>query len=246
MADHSSARRRPTPVCRLAFGTPRPHTPTVRTSFRLLYSLTLAVAACHPSGAAEQSAPLAAPVRPLASLTTQQLVVAPLNRLREADALGWTQQIPRAREFMRAFDDTLEAELAARGLSAGQWVYPAALVRAGRNNPSYLVDPYALAASPLRGEGAASGTRLADPLSAQLRTMIALQESARLVLIPVELWFDRTADGQGVPTVRLALVDGRTSEIRWIGDIRGNPQAAFSRDVLGGLVTHIADLFAAR
>jgi hypothetical protein len=75
--------------------------------------------------------------------------------------------------------------------------------------------------------------------------LIALQESARAVLIPVELWFDRTPDGQGVAVLRLALVDGRTAEIRWIGDVRGTPQASFSRELVTSLVAHTADLFAA-
>jgi hypothetical protein len=214
----------------------------VRSSFRYLYSLSLALAACRPSGAPEQ-APVAVPVRPLAFLAAQQVVVAPLNRLREADAMGWTREIPRSREFMRAFDDALEAELGARGLS--RWVYPAALVRARRSSPSFAVDPYALETAPLRSPAAKGGVRLADPLAGQLRTMIALQESARGVLIPVELWFDRTPDGQGVAVLRLALVDGRTTEIRWIDDVRGTPQASFSRDLVTSLVAHTADLFAA-
>jgi hypothetical protein len=220
------------------------NTPTVRPPLRLLYSLSLVLAACHPSGGAEQSAPVMAPVRPLAFLVTQQLVVAPLNRMREGDALGWTQQIPRSREFMRGFDDALQAELGARGMSS-RWVYPAALVQAGRSNPSYSIDPYSLAATPLRSPIAVAGTRVADPLAGQLRTMIALQESARTVFIPVELWFDRTPDGQGVAVVRLALVDGRTTEIRWIGDVRGTPQASFSRELVTSVVAHTADLFAA-
>jgi hypothetical protein len=215
----------------------------VRPPLRLLYSLSLALVACRPSGGAEQPAPVAEPVRPLAFLVSQQVIVAPLNRLHEADALGWTQQIPRSREFMRAFDDALQAELGARGLS--RWVYSAALVQAGRSSPSYSIDPYALAAAPLRSPAAVAGIRVADPLAGQLRTMIALQESARAVLIPVELWFDRTPDGQGVAVVRLALVDGRTTEIRWIGDVRGTPQASFSREALASLVAHTADLFAA-
>ena len=216
----------------------------MRPPFRLLYSVSLVLAACGPSGAPEQSAPVATPARPLAFLVTQQVIVAPLNRLREADALGWTQQIPRSREFMRGFDDALQAELGARGLSS-RWVYPAALVQAGRNSPAYAVDPYGLAVGPLQSPGAVAGVRVADPLAGQLRTMIALQESARAVLIPVELRFDRTPEGQGVAVVRLALVDGRTTEIRWIGDVRGTPQAGFSRELVTSLVAHTADLFAA-
>lgn len=217
----------------------------MRPPFRFFYSVSLAaLAACQSSGTPGQAAPVAQPARPLAFLVSQQVVVAPLNRLREADALGWMQQIPRSREFMRAFDDALQAELGARGLSS-RWVYPPALVQAGRNSPSYAVDPYALAAGPLQSPSAAVGVRVADPLAGQLRTMVALQESARAVLIPVELWFDRTSDGQGVAVVRLALVDGRTTEIRWIGDVRGTPQAGFSRELITSLVAHTADLFAA-
>jgi hypothetical protein len=184
------------------------------------------------------------PVRPLSGLVAQQVIVAPVNRLRETDPLGWAQQIPRSREFMRAFDDALETELGARGLKS-RWVYPAALVQAGRSNPSYSVDPYTLAAAPLLVPNAVAGTRLADPLATQLRTMIALQESARAVLIPVELRFERTGDGQGVAVVRLALVDGRVGEIRWIGDVRSAPSPTFSRAVLTSLVAHTADLIAA-
>jgi hypothetical protein len=221
----------------------KPRTPIVRQTLRLICCLPLAVAACTP-GAPEEPAPLAAPARPLAFLAPQQVIVAPLNRLREVDALGWTQQIPRSREFMRAFDDALEAELGARGLKT-RWVYPAALVRAGRSNPSYAVDPYTIAAAPLRSAEALPGVRLADPLATQLRTMIALQESARAVLVPVDLWFDRTPEGSGVAVLRLAMVDGRVGEIRWIGDIRSAPSNTFSRDLLTSLAAHTADLIAA-
>ena len=180
----------------------------------------------------------------MAALVAQQVLVTPLNRLREADALGWTQQIPRSREFMRAFDAALETELGARGLGT-RWVYPGALERAARSNPSHAVDPYALELAPLRSDDAAPGRRLADPLASQLRTMIALQESARLVLVPAELRFDRLSDGRGAAVLRLALVDGRTTEIRWIGDVRTDPTTTFSRELLTSLAARTADLIAA-
>ena len=177
-------------------------------------------------------------------LVAQPVIVAPLNRLREADALGWTQQIPRSREFMRAFDGALETELGARGLGT-RWVYSGALERAARSNPSHAVDPYALALAPLRSAEAAAGRRLADPLASQLRTMIALQENARVLMLPVELWFDRLADGRGVAVLRLAVVDGRTTEIRWLGEVRSDPTSNFSRELLTSLAARTADLIAA-
>jgi hypothetical protein len=216
----------------------------VRPTLRHLCSLSVILAACASPSGGPESSPIAAPIRPLASLITQQVVVTPLNSLREVDALGWAQQIPRSRLFMRDFDDALEAELGARGLKS-RWVFPDALVRAGRINPAYAVDPYTIAASPLRGDKVAADARLADPLASQLRTMIALQESARVILIPVELRFDKMADGRGVAVVRLALVDGRLSEVRWMGDVSSAPAATFSRDLLTSLVAHTADLIAA-
>ena len=75
------------------------------------------------------------PARPLAALTSQQVVVAPTQSLRETDALGWTAQIPRSRELLRAVDDSLRAELAARGIDK-QWVFADALERAGKLNTS--------------------------------------------------------------------------------------------------------------
>lgn len=216
----------------------------MRLTRRLLLGLPLAFAACRPPSGADEAVAPAAPVRPLSALVSQQVIVTPVNALREVDALGWTQRIPRSREFMRAFDDAFEAELGARGLKT-RWVYPEALVRAARSNPSHSVDAYMIGAASLRGAGVIAGTRLANPLATELRTMIALQESARAVLLPVELSFDRTRDGSGVAVVRLALVDARLGEVRWIGDARSDPMTTFSREILTSLVAHAADLITA-
>jgi hypothetical protein len=216
----------------------------VRLTLRLYCSLLLALAACRAPGSTQEPAPKAT-VRPLAGLVAQQVIVVPVNSLRDVDALGWTAQIPRSREFMRAFDDSLAAELGARGLGT-QWVYPAALVQSNRSNPSYSVDPYTLSAAPLRSTSMVPGSRLGNPLATQLRTLIALQESARAILIPVELYFDRAGPGAGVAVVRVALVDGRVGEIHWIGDVRSDPSPTFSRGLLSSLVAHTADLITAR
>jgi hypothetical protein len=199
--------------------------------------------ACGGSQAPETPGPIA-PSRPLAALAAQQVIVTPAHSLREVDALGWTAQIPRSREYLRSFDAALAAELAARGVQS-QWVWPADLARAARANPSYAVDPYALAAAPLRDPGVVSGTRIGDPLATQLRTMVALQERARAVLLPVELRFDKDATGQGVAVLRLALIDGRLGEVRWIGDVRGDPSPTFSHALLTSLAAHMSDLITA-
>jgi len=214
----------------------------VRTLSRLLCALSLGLAACAKP-APEPAAP-PVPARPLAALLSQQVVVAPTQALREADALGWTQQVPRSRELLRALDDSIRAELSARGINR-QWVFPEALERAERLNPSYAVNPYALDARGLMSPAVVPGTAIVGTLATQLRTMAALQESGRAVLIPVELRFDRLPSGEGVAVLHVALVDARVREVRWIGDVRSEPSPTFSRGLLSSLAAHLADLITA-
>jgi hypothetical protein len=182
--------------------------------------------------------------RPLAALAGQRVVVAPAYRVREADPLGWAAQIPRSREYLRTLDDAIGAELAERGLKT-QWVYPADLVRAMRRSPTYAVDPYTLAADPLRNPNVGPGAKLGDPLATQIRTMVALHDS-RAVLLPVELRFEKERSGQGIAVLHLALLDGRLGEVRWIGDVRSEPSTTLSPALLASLAGHLADLITAR
>lgn len=186
------------------------------------------------------------PVRPFAALVAQQVVIAPTHSLRETDPLGWTKQVPRSRELLRALDDAIQKELGERGI-ARQWIFPADLVRAAKANPSYGQDPYALGAGPLRSGDIPPGTPVGSPLMMQLRTMVALQENARAVLLPVELRFERdTTPRMGVAVLRLALLDGRLGEVRWIGDVRSEPSATFAREpLLKSIAVRFADLITA-
>lgn len=218
----------------------------MRTALRHLCILSLLLAACGAPAAEAPAAAPAAAVRPFASLLAQQVLVVPTHALRETDPMGWAAQVPRSRELMRALDDAIVRELAARGITR-QWVFPADLVRAARANPSYGQDPYALAAGGLRTGAIAPGSSVGNPLVMQLRTMVALQENARAVLMPVELRFDRdAASGQGLAILRVALLDGRLGEVRWIGDVRSDPVPAFSRDtLLASVAARLADLITA-
>jgi hypothetical protein len=67
------------------------------------------------------------------------------------------------------------------------------------------------------------------------------------VLLPIELRFEPdTTAGLGVAVLRLALVDGRLGEIRWIGNVRSDPSPTFSRaTLLASIAVHLADLIAA-
>ena len=210
---------------------------------RLLSVLSVGLVACAKP-APEPAAP-PVPVRPLATLVSQQVVVVPVQALRETDALGWTAQVPRSRELLRAVDDSIRAELAARGIDK-QWVFPDALERASRLNPSYAVDAYTLDARGLTSPTMVAGTRLDGALATQLRTIVALQESARAVLVPSELRFDRLPSGEGVAVLHVALVDARMGDVRWIGDVKSDSSPTFSRGLLSSLAAHLADLITAR
>lgn len=221
------------------------HHTIVTRSLRQLCISAMLLAACHGSKPAEDASPVEQPVRPLAQLASQRVIVTPTYYLVGGDALGWAAQLPKGREYQRTVDDEIAAVLAERGLKT-QWLYPADLLRATRANPTYAVDPYSLGANILRGKDVVSGTRLTDPLVTQLRTMIALQEGARAVLVPVEIRFEKAGTtGQGVAALKVALLDGRLGDVRWIGTVRSDPAPAYSHAVLTSLAAHFADLFTA-
>jgi len=234
-------RRRLAPAPRLAFRHFHPR--SVRTLPRLLCSLPLVLACGGQQGSQTQTAP--PPVsRPLAWLAGQRIVLTPVYRIREGDAMGWAAQIPRSREFLRALDTAIAGELAQRGLEK-QWVYPADLARSTRASPTYTVDPNALAVEPLRNPGLAQGGKIGDPLATQLRTIIAMHDS-RMVLLPVELRFDRDKSGQGIAVLRAVLVDARIGDIRWVGEASSDPSPTFSRALLASVASHFADLITIR
>lgn len=229
---------------RLTFTQP-PNTRPVHRSLRLLCSFTLLLAACHGGkGSEEVPSPAEPSLRPLAQLAAQRVIVTPSFGLVTGDALGWSAQIPKSREYLRLLDDEIAAALAERGLKS-QWIYPADLVRAMKGSPTYAVDPYTLGVGVLRNSGIVSGTRLGDPLATQLRTMIALQDDARAVIVPAELRFEKEPTGQGVAVLRVALLDGRLGDVRWIGSVRSDPADKLSRAVLSSLAAHLADLITA-
>lgn len=215
----------------------------MRSFSRLLCSLPLLLAACRGQKGAEAPAPSEPAARPLAQLAALRVIVTPAHSLRSGDALGWGARLPRSRDYLKSLDSALVAALSDRGLQS-QWIWPADLVRAQRGSPTYAADPYTLAANPLRGAEVKSGAKLGDPLVTQLRTMVALQE-ARMVLLPVELRFEKDSTGAGLAVLRVALVDARVGEVRWTGDVRSDPSPTLTPAVLTSLAAHFADLIAA-
>jgi hypothetical protein len=212
---------------------------------RVLIPLCAAlVVACHGGSKTEEPGPVEIPIRPLATLASQRVIVTPAFSIRPGDPMGWAAALPRGKEYLRTLDAEIERELDERGLKS-QWYFPPDLVKAARANPTYAADPYSLGVNVLRSESVVSGTRFGDPLTTQLRTMVALHEGARAVLVPVEVHFEKVAADKQVAVLRVVFVDGRLGDVRWAGNVRSDPATAFSPEVTKTLVTHFADLIAA-
>ena len=212
-------------------------------------SLTLILAvltACGGGGASTPTTSSTPREHPLAALQSTGAIVTPTYALRLAPELEWGARIGPTRDFLRLVDDSISAALAARGLRNG-WIMPSELATSYRRNPTYATDPYALAEESLQSSGFSAGTRLPEPLASQLRTMIALHENARSVLLPIELRFDRdSAPGVARAQLRLALVDPRFSEAKWVGDVRSDTVSADPRVLASAVARHVADLVASR
>ena len=195
------------------------------------------LASCHRAAKVEASPD----ARPFNAYATQHVIVVPAGVVR-SDTMGWVQALGGNRAAARQLDSAIFLALDSRGL-AQRWVMPSGLARTFERNRSYATDPYLLAMEPLRSATFISGGRYGEPLSSQLRTMIALEADARYVLLPIELRFEKAGAGaRGV--LRAAFVDPRTAEAKWVGEIRGDA-AATSAAALAGVGERLANLFSA-
>ena len=198
-----------------------------------------AVAACNRGPRIATPAP---GERPLAAYATQRVALVPVGSVR-FDSLGWVSALGTASIVARRLDTAIVAKLAERGIGS-RWVLPAELSRAYERNRNYAADPYHLAIEPLRSPTFVATSHVAEPLASQLRTMIALHEDMRVVLVPVELRFERVGAAAGRAILRTALLDARSAEARWVGDVSGDTTSAPGRAV-ESVAARLADLFLA-
>lgn len=181
--------------------------------------------------------------RPLAAYATQRVVLVPVAGAR-FDSLGWVTRLGGATAAARRLDTAIVAKLAERGVGP-RWVLPAELSRAYERNRSYATDPYQLTVIALRSPAFVAASRYGEPLASQLRTMIALHEDTRVVLVPVDVRFERVGAGTaGRAILRMALLDARLTEARWVGDVQGDSTSA-PVSALESVAARLADLFLA-
>ncbi len=211
-------------------------------TLRLAGALCLAACASPASHAQQSPTPASTEARrPLANLAALRIIVPPVFRMEDGDSLGWAAGIARPRAMLRQLDSAIVREFDARGLGS-TWYFAPALEESYKLNSTYAADPHMLAETPLLGK-IELGKNYGDPLASQLRTMIAMQDGARRVLLPVDLRFEKADDGtSGVAVLKLVLVDARTTEFLWVHDVKSDPAPAFGPAVLTSLANHFADL----
>jgi hypothetical protein len=231
----------------------------------------LAAFAVCASAAHAQPSGRAAP--PLGVFAERPVIVVPVQYLRRGDPMGWAEQMGRSRPFMAHVDSEVAGALQDRRVNL--WIYPDAVVRSAKRNPTYMPDPYTLGADRLRPPIRKMPDMLAEPLASQVRTIAAV-DNGRFILMPIELRFepvkddgdshadkhsdksqstasdgDANADSAARPKPRgrailnVAIIDARLARIVWIADIASDPQSEFSPALATSLAEHVADLFAA-
>lgn len=181
------------------------------------------------------------------ALASTGAIVAPTFTYAAPPELGWAGRVGDGRALLRGLDSSIVEDLRARGLDHG-WVFAADLAASYRRNPGYATDPYALAEQPLLRQDFVTGSRLPEPLASQLRTMIALHEGARLVLLPLNLSFSPAAGAPNDAHARLkvAVVDPRFSEAVWVGEIQSDSASSDPRALAAAVAERLVDLIVGR
>jgi len=185
------------------------------------------------------------PLRPFEALVAQRVVVTPTFSMAVAGDLDWGRRIGRSREVRQKLDSSIASALDARGVKKG-WIFPDRLASTYAVNPTYAADPYNLGMEPLRSPQFKDGSRIPEPLASQLRTMVALDDG-RFVIAPVELRFEHALPSTTAvrAVLRVALLDARLAEARWVGEVSSDTASTFSPAMTASLAEHLADLFAA-
>ena len=174
------------------------------------------------------------PGRALSGTEGQSIVVTPLMYIRQNDPpLNWGRTIDKPRDYMRHADTLIETALTQRAPHA-HFVFAEQIERQRVRNPGYIADPYALSGAQLLPSVYRPGTPIQEPLAGELRTLVDFQETARYVLIPVEIHFSYGTDPKAPPpppgavviaqpVLRMVLYDARGTVVLWQGDIAGDP-----------------------
>lgn len=131
--------------------------------------------------------------------------------------------------WLARFDSVFTEQLHAGGIGAG-WAYARDAIGYARRNPTYVADPKAIGAQPLRNERATrEGFALPEPFATRVRTLVAIAET-RTAVVPVLARLDSTGPDGRLARLQITIVDARASRVVWGGTIEsrydGAPLAA--------------------
>lgn len=195
-----------------------------------------------PNDGAAAVTPSAGVLRRFAALN---VIVLPTQAVATGDAMGWRASSGGERVLIAALDAGIEAAMGERALTT--WVFPSALQRAAKRNPTYVTDPSAVRAlDPVRAVIRKPDDSFAEPFATQLRSLVGVSD-ARYALIPLELRLEPLPNGtSGRAVLQLALADARGSRVVWVGEVAGDPHPSYGPAVLASLARRVADLVVPR
>ena len=217
----------------------------------------LAVGCASPQqAAAQEGVP-----RPLAPFAARPVLVLPARYLGPDGTLGWGAQISDPTTYLSDVDAEIAFALEQRGVK-NRWIFPPAIVRSVRRNPTFATDPHDLAAEWMRPPMKKPPEQLPEPLASQIRSLVAFQDGAQYLLYPVEVRFEpveapsgsasagpagsAATSGEGRAVIRVVLLDARHSRIAWMADVASDPYPSFSPALAASAAEHLADLIAKR
>jgi hypothetical protein len=221
-------------------------------SFSRAFALaSLAALACGgPRTAAAPPAPLteanpATNAGQLARFAALRVMVLPSQGAWRTDSLGWRARAGTERELLGLLDRSIETALGERGLSS-QWVFPPAMERTAKRNPTYVTDPYAMRALvAVRAALRKPQDPVAEPFASQLRTLAGVSDS-RYAFVPLDVRMEPVAAGGGRAVLRAAVIDARGAQLVWTGDVAGEAQSEYSEALFTSLAERVADLVVPR
>lgn len=219
---------------------PRHYLPRLRSAVATLLALLLAACGGQSKPA---TAPAPTPALPNADTVPAQVVAAvptksappvfgeyasrvvvvfPLQKYAVADS-GWmTAASANGRPRAAQLDSALTGVLRDRGLES-TWSLTPNTSRVAQREVMNRTDPRALSTAGLVPSRRRNDLDLREPLSSQLRAIIAMVPEARLILLPLETRVVTTSAGLRQATLRIAFLDGRMATVLSFPDVTGAP-----------------------
>lgn len=189
----------------------------LRASFAALAGAALLYSCASSSGAKQE--PAAGPAAsPLAGLVGRQILVLPTQYLSVANAAGAWDIVPSGQSLLPILDEEIADAFRKRGVKSN-WTFAREIVESADRNAGLAGgDPRNLGAAGIRRVKPGDAP-LPEPLAGQIRGLVALT-NARFVVLPLEVHLD-VRDNERKGSVRLLLIDSRTSRVAWAEDVMG-------------------------